>query len=1042
MSILSGLANPAGGMPEPDNAKDAESVLAGEPLTLGYRPSLPVSTFWDRAGSYVTTILPDVEAMMLHPHIFMPYSYYKSGIATCEFEVKANSAALKRDAESWINRFWERSLDSLQHSYDYGWNGYEVCYTWEDGKLVFDSLQDFFPLDVWVMTQDRQYRGVAVQNVQGAKGKVRLWGPQHWPAKGFWFAHNRRFHRWYGRSQLYGAWRPWRRLAFRDGMEEVVDGACYRMGYRGPEMRYPTDTFKRKGTNGSDVDYDAAREKAREFAENAKAGVSVALPNTRDEKGEYKWQINWPDHVMDVGPLVEVIKLHWHEMCWGIGVPPELIEASETGAGYSGRKIPMIGFFIGQRRNARNGVFAWKEQIGDPLAKWNYGEEAKFEVTAHVKVPDELNEDVKQAESQNGQPEPPRPVAFSLPPAKTLATELEESPTQEDTPNAPGWREIINEAPHLRIIGNSGSGKTTVAQGLASHMPGQFIVIDPVWQPGHWGGLPAVTVAEDGDYEPIRKAIAALLALMRQRGAELQQGRTDFPRLNILWDEVPDTIAEVGDPAGVLIRRLAQRGRHGNIHLIGIGQSDRVQAWGLEGYGDAAQNFATIYLGNKAIEKDKQLAGTERPGVLEFRGRQTPISLAGVLEESKRSIPADRVLRLPGVPMTSSPESNLGWTRQQTRTNGFPPNAKKELATGASGDISDDREFALFSRPAYLSAGLGAPPEVEDPHAEAILAQAVREFNKLADKAKAELVEAVRKAPPASAAMVARRVLTKHLPGLTRALSDTQLAAALAGMRQVAGRISPAEMRALYALSPASSEPPPESPWRPTAAAGAFGGEGIRFPIIDEAVRNLQERRLVSRADFDTLAGAAREQAFTVAGVETEATLGKINEAIAEAVEKGETHADFAKRIEEAVGEGTFLSPAHSETVFRTNVQSAYSNGQERVLSNPIINELFPYVARHAIHDDRVRPEHLAMEKLGIQGTNVYRRDDPVYRMFRAPWDFNCRCGDNPLSVHQAAELGIEEARKWLETGQKPQKPAWVQMPPFTPPADFRRGSA
>ena len=169
MSILSGLAGPTNGVPEPDNVKDAESVLTGDPLTLGYRPSLPVTTFWDRGGSYVTTMLPDVEGMILHPHIYMPYSYYKSGIATAEFEVKANSTALQKDAESWINRFWERALDPLQHSYDYGWNGYEVCYTWEDGKLVFDCLQDFFPLDAWIMTEDRRYRGVSVQGVQGAK---------------------------------------------------------------------------------------------------------------------------------------------------------------------------------------------------------------------------------------------------------------------------------------------------------------------------------------------------------------------------------------------------------------------------------------------------------------------------------------------------------------------------------------------------------------------------------------------------------------------------------------------------------------------------------------------------------------------------------------------------------------------------------------------------------------------------------------------------------------------------------------------------------
>src|SRR5262249_21671443 len=51
----------------------------------------------------------------------------------------------------------------------------------------------------------------------------------------------------------------------------------------------------------------------------------------------------------------------------------------------------------------------------------------------------------------------------------------------------------------------------------------------------------------------------------------------------------------------------------------------------------------------------------------------------------------------------------------------------------------------------------------------------------------------------------------------------------------------------------------------------------------------------------------------------------------------------------------------------------------------------------------------------------------------------NCRCNDTPLTVRFAAEKGIKEAQQWLETGIEPSPPAFVPMPPFLPPPEFRR---
>jgi SPP1 gp7 family putative phage head morphogenesis protein len=148
---------------------------------------------------------------------------------------------------------------------------------------------------------------------------------------------------------------------------------------------------------------------------------------------------------------------------------------------------------------------------------------------------------------------------------------------------------------------------------------------------------------------------------------------------------------------------------------------------------------------------------------------------------------------------------------------------------------------------------------------------------------------------------------------------------------------------------------------------------------------------------------------------------------------------EVAKDIE--AGKGAELSAESvAETLARTEAMAAYSAAQERLLADPMMGQLFPYRAYHATHDDRVRPEHLEMEKRGIGGSNIYRGDDPTWQALRPPWSFNCRCTWSPISLAEAARRGIAEAKTWLETGIEPAERAWVEMPPWRPDAGLPTG--
>jgi hypothetical protein len=218
-----------------------------------------------------------------------------------------------------------------------------------------------------------------------------------------------------------------------------------------------------------------------------------------------------------------------------------------------------------------------------------------------------------------------------------------------------------------------------------------------------------------------------------------------------------------------------------------------------------------------------------------------------------------------------------------------------------------------------------------------------------------------------------------------------------------------------------------------------YGGDEepiIRFPLIEKAAESLADRGILSRPEFDAASEDAKLRSFTVAGEHTTDTLQRIRDTLADVTREGASLDDFRELLEERIDTSP-IGPAHLETVYRTNVQAAFRDGRETLVSNPVVSEMFPYQEYIPIHDGRVREEHLALEKLGLDETGIYRREDPFWNWFTPPWSYNCRCGVNLLTIEAAARKGVREAQEWLETGQKPPLRSRLPHIPFNPEPGF-----
>lgn len=293
-------------------------------------------------------------------------------------------------------------------------------------------------------------------------------------------------------------------------------------------------------------------------------------------------------------------------------------------------------------------------------------------------------------------------------------------------------------------------------------------------------------------------------------------------------------------------------------------------------------------------------------------------------------------------------------------------------------------------------------------------------------------------------------------PGLSADLSASMFGGSLAGMADIVAIVpeAPSPLPAVAAGPPATPPPMP-----PPAALLFPEGEppGVRFPALADALETLRESPTAVGLDYQMTAAEVRQGAFAITGDLTEAAVADVRDILARTIETGGSEADFVDtvmtRLEE---EGGPLSESHVAQIFRTNTATATSNAQERALSTPLVVDAFPYRAYWATTDQRVRVTHRTLERQGLDGTNIYRADDPTWRKFRPPWEYNCRCSWSPVTVEQAAARGVTEAKEWLARAAAmaaefggtadeylsrtaPGEPQFVVPPPFEPPPEFVR---
>lgn len=168
--------------------------------------------------------------------------------------------------------------------------------------------------------------------------------------------------------------------------------------------------------------------------------------------------------------------------------------------------------------------------------------------------------------------------------------------------------------------------------------------------------------------------------------------------------------------------------------------------------------------------------------------------------------------------------------------------------------------------------------------------------------------------------------------------------------------------------------------------AWSVSSDPARF---EEAIQWFRSKTPLAAARYYKLEGAARDRGFTVSHVAQMDVIQSVLDDIDRAIEQGVSLRDFAKEAGpklEGAWKGSAANPAHRiETIYRTNVQSAFSRARQVQMDLPEVKELRPGRLFDAVRDHGTT--QVCRE---CDGTLVHA-DDPWIESHTPPLHHQCR---------------------------------------------------
>lgn len=191
---------------------------------------------------------------------------------------------------------------------------------------------------------------------------------------------------------------------------------------------------------------------------------------------------------------------------------------------------------------------------------------------------------------------------------------------------------------------------------------------------------------------------------------------------------------------------------------------------------------------------------------------------------------------------------------------------------------------------------------------------------------------------------------------------------------------------------------------------------------FQEAVDFFRQKVDMPTEAWTDLREGMHSRAFVVAGATKAELLSDFRGALQDAIEKGETLADFRKRFDEIVTRHGWSYNGsrgwRSAVIYDTNLRMAHSAGRWQQINTRAEQEAAKgrtlYIRYSAVLDGRTRPAHKRWHDI------VLPHDDPFWRTHYPPNGWRCRCSVQILTERQLKRYGLKPTETPPDTTPTP----------------------
>lgn len=206
---------------------------------------------------------------------------------------------------------------------------------------------------------------------------------------------------------------------------------------------------------------------------------------------------------------------------------------------------------------------------------------------------------------------------------------------------------------------------------------------------------------------------------------------------------------------------------------------------------------------------------------------------------------------------------------------------------------------------------------------------------------------------------------------------------------------------------------------------------GDAFDVVPEkAIAYFQAKGLKPTFSYAEMLDQEHDKAFTVAKMMNVDMLAQVRASLDSALANGTPFKEWADSITPILQSGGWWgrqevldpltgqpivaqlgSPWRLETIFRTNMQSAYAAGAWQEIEAQA--EIAPFLMYDAVDDFRTRPLHASWDRKVLPVKHSW------WNSHYPPNGYNCRCGVIQLSAEEVEALGLQVAREAPDDGTR-----------------------